>query len=174
MGSERGCCPGGGCSPLDPLGIGASADSARLRSGVLLAEAAATADDPRAKSYALGYRGAPDERAGLLSDARVLTRRALLAADRAGAPDALYRWLWQLGRIERRELIVGTDSGLVLYHSAIDAETLDRDVHEFYSKLAAGVSRAAALQAAQVELLRGDFFRYPVDWSPFLLISSWL
>jgi CHAT domain-containing protein len=47
-------------------------------------------------------------------------------------------------------------------------------VARFYTELANGASRAAALQAAQVALLEQLPFRHPIYWSPFLLISSWL
>jgi CHAT domain-containing protein len=36
------------------------------------------------------------------------------------------------------------------------------------------VSRAQALQRAQVKVLRMESFRHPVYWAPYLLISSWL
>ena len=46
---------------------------------------------------------------------------------------------------------------------------------EFYQQLKlAGVSRAAALQKAQLKLQKNIRFRHPVYWSPFLLINSWL
>jgi CHAT domain-containing protein len=37
-----------------------------------------------------------------------------------------------------------------------------------------GVSRAQALQAAQVSILRDLRYRHPAYWAPFLLIGSWL
>jgi CHAT domain-containing protein len=64
-------------------------------------EAANGAGDRRLHSYAVGYLGAIYEREGRYDDARELTRRALFAAQQADAPDALYRWQWQLGRIHR-------------------------------------------------------------------------
>jgi CHAT domain-containing protein len=65
------------------------------------AEAAAQANDERLRSYALGYLGELYERDGRLEEARELARRALFAAQTADAPDALYRWQWQLARIHR-------------------------------------------------------------------------
>jgi len=47
------------------------------------------------------YSGALYEQTGQADDARALTRRALFEASRSEAPDAAYRWYWQLGRIER-------------------------------------------------------------------------
>ena len=46
---------------------------------------------------------------------------------------------------------------------------------EFYTQLAnPQLSRAQALQRAQVKLLSLHHYRHPGYWSPFLLISSWL
>lgn len=72
------------------------------QAATLLANTAKTVEDPRLRSFALGYRGALYESTGQLAEARTLTRRALREADRAGAADALYRWRWQLARIARQ------------------------------------------------------------------------
>ncbi|MBW2692617.1 MAG: CHAT domain-containing protein [Deltaproteobacteria bacterium] len=63
-------------------------------------EVAKAAGDTRLRSFALGYLGELYEHQGLQIDASGLTRRAIHAAELADAPDALYRWQWQLGRIE--------------------------------------------------------------------------
>ena len=63
-------------------------------------EVADAAADARLRSYALGYLGELYEHQGLWADALGLTRRAIHAAELADAPDALYRWQWQLGRLE--------------------------------------------------------------------------
>ena len=63
-------------------------------------EVASAAGDERLRSYALGYLGELYERQSRWTDALGLTRRAIHAAELADAPDALYRWQWQLGRIE--------------------------------------------------------------------------
>src|SRR5262245_3179947 len=53
----------------------------------------------RAQSYALGYLGALYEDQERLDEALALTRRALFLAQQANAPESLYRWHWQMGRI---------------------------------------------------------------------------
>ena len=63
-------------------------------------EQADAAKDTRLRSYALGYLGELYERQQLRADALGLTRRAIHSAELADAPDALYRWQWQLGRLE--------------------------------------------------------------------------
>ncbi len=48
-------------------------------------------------------------------------------------------------------------------------------VSEFYRQLQeTAVSRAAALQRAQLKLLDNPLYEHPVYWSPFLLINNWL
>ncbi len=48
-------------------------------------------------------------------------------------------------------------------------------VAEFYRQLKdASVSRAVALQRAQLKLLNDRRYRHPGYWSPFLLINDWL
>jgi CHAT domain-containing protein len=48
-------------------------------------------------------------------------------------------------------------------------------VSEFYAGLGREkLSRAEALQRAQVEVLSTRSYRHPGYWAPFLLISSWL
>ncbi len=63
------------------------------------AQAAEVLDDPLAASWAWGWMGGLYEDAGQLDEALELTRRAIAAADRADAPEALYLWQWQLGRL---------------------------------------------------------------------------
>lgn len=55
--------------------------------------------DSRALSYAWGYRGGLYEAAKRYDEALTLTRRAVWAAQQAGAPESLYRWQWQSGRL---------------------------------------------------------------------------
>ena len=44
---------------------------------------------------------------------------------------------------------------------------------EFYSQLAGGASKAAALQAAAVKLLKNPKFARPLYWAPFVLMGDW-
>jgi CHAT domain-containing protein len=45
----------------------------------------------------------------------------------------------------------------------------------FYTGLGdESLSRARALQSAQIKVLRMHPYRHPGYWSPYLLISSWL
>jgi CHAT domain-containing protein len=44
---------------------------------------------------------------------------------------------------------------------------------EFYSQLAAGTSKAAAVQSAQIKLLKSAKFSRPLYWAPFVLMGDW-
>jgi CHAT domain-containing protein len=77
-------------------------DPLLLRAAGVLQEAAMVADeqnDRRTLSYALGYLGHLYETDVRLDEALQLTRRALFAAQSTDAPESLYRWQWQLGRL---------------------------------------------------------------------------
>jgi CHAT domain-containing protein len=98
----------------------AARGSAARRAAELFRRAGEAADaggDERLRSYALGYRGELYERRGRRSDALKLTRQAIYAAQLADAPDALYRWQWQLGRLE---IAAGqSEPGLAAYRDAV-------------------------------------------------------
>jgi len=48
-------------------------------------------------------------------------------------------------------------------------------VSDFYQQLNINtISKAKALQKAQVAMIQGDRYRHPSYWSPFLLIGNWL
>ncbi len=73
-----------------------------LRAAGLFQEAVAVAEalhDTRMLSYALGYLGHLYERDYRSEEALQLTRRAVFEAQSADAPESLYRWQWQLGRL---------------------------------------------------------------------------
>src|SRR3989475_12083702 len=59
---------------------------------------AAAIENPRATSYAWGYLGSLYETERRYEEALDLTRRAVMAAQQAVAPEALYRWYWEKGR----------------------------------------------------------------------------
>jgi CHAT domain-containing protein len=45
---------------------------------------------------------------------------------------------------------------------------------EFYKQLAIpGVTKAAALQTAELKLLRNPKFSRPLYWAPFILMGDW-
>jgi CHAT domain-containing protein len=65
------------------------------------AKVAVAIQNPRAESYAWGHLGALYESERRYEEALDLTRRAVLKAQQAVAPEALYRWHWQTGRLKK-------------------------------------------------------------------------
>jgi CHAT domain-containing protein len=54
----------------------------------------------------------------------------------------------------------------------IDDESTPLLMNQFYQKLKAGQSKAAALRQAQLSLLQGEY-RHPRFWSAFVLLGNW-
>ena len=76
-----------------------------LQAGIVFTYAARSAEaigDRRTTSYAWGYLGGLYEEEQRYSEALDLTRRAILAAQQVNAPESLYRWEWQAGRLLRK------------------------------------------------------------------------
>jgi CHAT domain-containing protein len=72
------------------------------RAATVLGDALALArrlGDDRVESYAAGYMATLYEAEHRWQDALGLTRQAVLAAQRVGVPESLYRWQWQAGRL---------------------------------------------------------------------------
>lgn len=74
-------------------------------------------DDARVGSYGWGYLGGLYEREGRTNEALALTRRAVLAAQRVHAPESLYRWHWQTGRLLASQ--GRTDDAILAYRRAV-------------------------------------------------------
>ncbi|MEY2510934.1 MAG: hypothetical protein QOE26_1697 [Verrucomicrobiota bacterium] len=56
---------------------------------------------------------------------------------------------------------------------SVGDESTKEFMMEFYRQLAAGTSKAAALQSAQLKLLRSAKFSRPLYWAPFVLMGDW-
>ncbi len=63
------------------------------------ARAADQLDDRRASSFAWGYLGKLYEDERRYAEALDVTQQAILMGQQAAAPEALYRWQWQAGRL---------------------------------------------------------------------------
>jgi CHAT domain-containing protein len=91
-----------------------------LRAAGALNEAAVLADkigDRRTTSYAWGYLGGLYETERRHPEALELTRRAILAAQQVNAPESLYRWQWQAGRLLNKLGVV--DDAIASYRRAV-------------------------------------------------------
>jgi CHAT domain-containing protein/predicted negative regulator of RcsB-dependent stress response len=98
----------------------ASGDQLLLRAAGALTEAAVQADkigDRRTASYAWGYLGNLYEIERRNAEALELTRRAILAAQQANAPESLYRWQWQAGRLLKK--LGSVDDAIASYRRSV-------------------------------------------------------
>jgi CHAT domain-containing protein len=98
----------------------ASADQLLLRAAGALTEAAVLADkigDRRTASYAWGYLGSLYETERRHAEALELTRRAVLAAQQVNAPESLYRWQWQAGRLLKK--LGSVEDAIASYRRAV-------------------------------------------------------
>ncbi len=121
-----------------------------LRAAGVFVEAATVAEsigDTRTRSYADGYLGHLYETERRYDEGLHLTRRAIFSAQAANAPESLYRWQWQLGR-----LLTNTgklDEAIMAYdHAATALRPIRMEVS---SALSAGTSSGE-------ELIRSLFF----------------
>jgi CHAT domain-containing protein len=60
--------------------------------------------DKRAESYALGTLGEIYQKTKQFSEAQKLTEKALFIAKNINAPDIIYQWQWQIGRLYEQQL----------------------------------------------------------------------
>jgi CHAT domain-containing protein len=81
-------------------------------------EIAKALGDARAASYALGHRGHLYEQERRYDETLLLTRLAVGFAQQVHAPESLYRWEWQTGRILRAQNRL--DQAIPAYQRAAD------------------------------------------------------
>jgi CHAT domain-containing protein len=104
-----------------------SAGDLLLRAARAFGRGRDTADglgDRRTVSYAQGYLGALYEEERRNEEALVLTREAIFAAQRANAPESLYRWQWQAARLHRK--MGNVDEAMAAYRAATQQVTAMR------------------------------------------------
>lgn len=95
-------------------------DSLLLLAHQTLGEAGTTAEsigDRRIASYAWGHLGRLYEEEHRYQEALQLTRRGTFAAQHVNAPESLYRWEWQTGRLLRK--IGNIDDAIGAYRRAV-------------------------------------------------------
>ncbi len=83
-------------------------------------------DDQRSLSYALGYQAQLHQDGGHPIEALALYRQAAFAAQQANAPELLYRWQWQIGRLLKTQ--GDHDASILAYQQAVDnLQTIRQD-----------------------------------------------
>ena len=68
--------------------------------------------------------------------------------------------------------VAGATTVLASLWSVGDESTKEFMV-EFYRQLAAGQSKAAAVQSAQIKMLKNPKYSRPLYWAPFVLMGDW-
>jgi tetratricopeptide (TPR) repeat protein len=56
---------------------------------------------------------------------------------------------------------------------SVDDTSTEELMVEFYRQLAAGKSKAAAMQSAQLKVMHEPQYRHPFYWAPFILMGDW-
>ncbi|MGL5796545.1 MAG: CHAT domain-containing protein [Waterburya sp.] len=89
-------------------------------------QAAQTLKDQHAQSYALGILGLVDQQQKNLVKAQQTTEKALSIAQTINAPELIYQWQWQLGRLLKQ---AGSQGAIVAYEEAVTTlQSLRRDL----------------------------------------------
>jgi len=107
---------------LRPFVPAAAREALTLRAHQVLSDAATVAEtigNARDASYAWGHLGALYETERRYEEALDLTRRAVLAAQQAVAPESLYRWYWQSGRVLKS--LGRRDEAILAHRRAVEA-----------------------------------------------------
>jgi CHAT domain-containing protein len=110
----------------------------RLQAATVLEEAgeiAKSVGDVRAASYAFGHRGHLYELEQRYDDTLLLTRLAIGYAQQVHAPESLYQWEWQLGRIMKAQGKI--DQAIGSYQRAADL------VQTLRPEMATGIAASA-------------------------------
>ena len=94
-----------------------------------------TLGDDRAASYAWGYLGGLYEEEQRYQEALQLTRRARSASQRIQAPESLYRWQWQTGRLLEAQGQI--DEAIVAYRHAVQT------LQSFRQEMLRGIGNSA-------------------------------
>lgn len=111
-----------------------------LQAATILEEAgeiAKSIGDARAASYAFGHRGHLYELDRRYDETLLLTRLAIGYAQQVHAPESLYQWEWQLGRVLKAQDKI--DQAIASYQRAADL------VQTLRPEMAAGAPLSAAL-----------------------------
>lgn len=127
--------------------------------------------DPRAASYAFGYRGHLYELDRRYDETLFLTRLAIGYAQQVHAPESLYQWEWQLGRVLRDQDKI--DQAILSYQRAADlVQTLRPEMAAGAALTAASFREASGrlyFELADVLLRRSTSTATQQDTQPYLL-----
>jgi len=145
-----------------------------VQAAQVLEEAGAVAKsvgDPRAASYAFGHRGHLYELDRRYDETLLLTRLAIGYAQQVHAPESLYQWEWQLGRVLNDQDKI--DQAILSYQRAADlVQTLRPEMAAGAALTAASFREASGrlyFELADVLLRRSGLTTIPQEAQPYLL-----
>lgn len=111
-----------------------------LQDFTVAAAMARTLDDQPGLSYALGYQARSQQDEGHPAEALMLYRQAAFVAQQANAPELLYRWQWQIGRLLKTQ--GDRDGAILAYRQAVaNLQSIRQDL------MPAWASEAASFRA---------------------------
>ena len=158
---------------LRPL-MPSSRDLLLLRAHKLFTEAAAVAEaigDPRAASYAWGHLGHLYEMERRSQEALDLTRKAIFAAQQVNAPEALYRWQWQTGRLLKT--LGKLDDAIAAYRRAVyTLQPLRQEMSLDYGRTQSAFRESVGplfFQLADLLLQRAALTKERTEYEPYLV-----
>jgi CHAT domain-containing protein len=145
-----------------------------LQAYMILNEALTVAkriNDHRTASYAYGYLGSLYEDDEQLPEALDLTRRAVFAAQKKNASEALYKWHWQSGRILKR--LGHIDEAIVSYRQSLqDLQAIREEMSSCYANPEASYRKTASavcFELVNLLLTRASNLREGEDSEPYLI-----
>jgi len=112
-----------------------------------------TIDNRRTASYAWGYLGKLYEDEQKYQEALQLTREAIFAAQQVNAPESLYRWHWQAGRLLTR--LDRVDEAIPAYrHAVLNVQSIRQEFSSCYGRAQSSFRESAgSLYLELVDLL---------------------
>ncbi len=128
-------------------------------------------EDYRTVSYALGYLGSLYEKEKRYQEALNLTRRAVFAAQKVNAPESLYRWQWQTGRLlntlGKREEAISAYKGAVY-----SLQLIRQEMSECYANTESSFRKVAGsvcFELVDLLLRQAATFQDPEKYTPYLI-----
>src|SRR5689334_6451583 len=151
-----------------------SKDALLLLAHQTFSEATTIADsigDRRSSSYAWGYLGKLYEDERRFDEALQLTRRATFAAQQINAPESLYRWEWQTGRLLTRQGNI--DDAIGAYRRAVRTlQSIRPELSASYGAPQTSFREEMGpvyFELVDLLLQRGQSLRDPKQVAPYLI-----
>lgn len=128
-------------------------------------------ENPRTASYALGYLGTLYQEEQRYQEALQLTREAIFAAQQVNAPESLYRWHWQAGRLLTR--LDRVDEAISAYrHAVLNIQSIRQEFSSCYGRAQASFRESAGsvyLELVDLLLQRAATEREVKQYEAYLL-----